>query len=115
MKKTIVVVIICMIYLVACSESKDLYVPGTYIGEAEGYHSIIQVEVVVDKKHIQSIKVLQHEEAPILSDVVIDEIPKKVIKKNSTEVDIISGATYTSETLLEAIDNALSEAYINNS
>jgi len=114
MKIRIILFLLTIFVLCSCSEAEDKYVAGTYIGEAEGYHSIIQVEVTVDKKHIQTIRVLKHEEAPILSDVVIDEIPKKVIKKNSTDVDIISGATYTSETLLKAIDNALEEAYIDN-
>lgn len=98
------------VLLISCSKNEGNYLSGTYIGEAEGYHSTLKVEVTVDENHILDIEVLEHEEAPIIADATISKLPLKVIKKNSTDVDVISGATYTSKTLLKAIDHALEQA-----
>lgn len=101
---------ISLLITVSCSKKEANYVAGSYIGEAEGYHSTLKVEVIVDEKHILSIEILEQEEAPIIADAVKSKIPPKVIKKNSTDVDIVSGATYTSKNLLKAIDQALERA-----
>ncbi len=112
MKKLLGIGILIMILLVACSSKAEIYRAGIYLGAAEGYHSTINVQVTVNKKQITHIKVLEHEETPIIADAVISTIPKKVIKKNSTDIDTVSGATYTSKTLLKAIENALESAKI---
>lgn len=110
MKKVMIIMILSFALLTSCTKNEGNYYAGTYYGEAEGYHSILKVQVTVDKKHIVDIEVLEHEETPIIADAVISKIPHMVIKKNSTDVDTISGATYTSNTLLKAIDNALVSA-----
>lgn len=110
MKKVSFILLISLFVLVACGKQEDSYIAGTYVGQAEGYHSIIKVQVTVDEKNILSIEVLEQEETPIIADAVISKIPPKVIKKNSTDVDVVTGATYTSKTLLKAIDNALKGA-----
>lgn len=113
MKERIIIILLFLLIIIsACSKNNANYIPGTYVGEAQGYYSILKVQVVVDEKHIISIDILEQEEAPIIADAVFSEIPPKVIKENSTDVDTVSGATYTSKTLLKAIDNALSEAIV---
>ncbi|MBC7959284.1 MAG: FMN-binding protein [Vallitaleaceae bacterium] len=110
MGKIGLVLLLLALLLVACTNKDALYVAGTYEGEAEGYQSILKVEVTVDENHILDIQVIAHEEAPIIAEAVLSKIPERVIKKNSTAVDTVSGATYTSNTLLKAIDQALSKA-----
>jgi len=96
--------------LMGCSEREVEYKTGTYIGTSEGYYSEIKVEVTVDDYNIINIEILEDEEPPTLSDIVFEKLPPRIIKKNNTYIDIISGATYTSKALLDAVENALENA-----
>lgn len=89
-----------------------IYNEGEYIGIGNGYHSDIKVKIKTDKYRILSIEILEHQEMPVISEIVFMDIPHRVVRKNSTEIDLVSGATFTSKGLLEAIDDALIEAKI---
>lgn len=89
-----------------------IYSEGEYVGIGSGYHSDIKVKIKTDKYRILSIEILEHQEMPVISEVVFKDIPHRVIRKNSTDIDLVSGATFTSKGLLEAIDEALVKAKI---
>lgn len=93
-----------------CDKGEPLYLAGTYLGQSEGYYSKVTVCVVVDDYQIMDIEIVSHEEPEILSKIVFKELPPRIIKKNSTDVDVISGATYTSLSLLDAVEKALTSA-----
>ncbi len=40
----------------------------------------------------------------------IEEIPGKIISSQSTSVDVVSGASYTSKGIINAVNDALSKA-----
>jgi len=86
------------------------YVDGTYYGETTGYYSTIVVSVQIVNGHINDIEIISHEEPEVLANIVFDKLPPKMIKKNSYDVDVISGATYTSKSVIGAVENALIEA-----
>ena len=44
------------------------------------------------------------------SDTVFEYLPKRVIEKDSTDVDLVAGATLTSKAFLEAVNDALKKA-----
>lgn len=83
------------------------YTDGVYIGEGKGYGGAIRVEVEVSGGKIVSVDLLEHGETPGISDPAIDAIPKSIIDAQDTEVDIVSGATRTSNGIMEAVENAL--------
>lgn len=94
-------------------ESKNtekLFTPGTYEGVGAGRNGDLKVEVVVDDSKILSVKVVDHSETPALSDAPIEEIPLTIVEGQSLNVDIISGATVTSNAVLEAVKDALTKA-----
>lgn len=97
------------VILVGCSSSEK-YIDGVYYGESEGYYSNIKVSVTIEGGRISNIEITEHNEPEILADIVFEKLPPQIIKKNGTEVDIISGASYTSKSLIEAVDNALTSA-----
>ncbi len=104
-----------ILLLFACSGEKEAkYIPGSYENVGEGYYSTLHVRVTVDAYKIQSIEILSHEEPQILADIVFEKLPPKIIRKNSADVDIISGATYTSRALLDAVSKALEQAEVAN-
>ena len=110
MKNIIIVIVVLSMFLIACTSPQPIYVPGVYLGVAEGYHSNLTVEVITDDYGITSIEIIEEDETPIIAEIVYEEIPRAVIKANSINVDVVAGATYTSETLLAAIEDGLHKA-----
>jgi uncharacterized protein with FMN-binding domain len=92
---------------------------GTYVGEYKGAKDSFRnekVQVTVSDGKVSDIKVL---EGPVLkegkpneirSGMTIDDLSGKVIDAQSLHVDVISGATLTSNAHLKAIENALNQA-----
>ncbi|MGL6200917.1 MAG: FMN-binding protein [Lachnospiraceae bacterium] len=85
------------------------YVEGIYYGTAEGYAGDITVAVVIQDYTIKAILVTESEDDEEFFSRAMDVV-KNVIKNQNTDVDLVSGATYSSTGLLEAIKNALKEA-----
>lgn len=86
------------------------YINGTYYGTAKGFGGTIKVKVVIKKKKIKSIDVV---EAPGEGASYLDSaktmIPK-MVKAQSPNVDAVSGATYTSNGIINAVADALEQA-----
>ena len=81
----------------------------TLTGSGQGYADQIVVEVTVDGDTITAIEVIESNDTPGLSDNAFDALIEAVLANQSVDgVDIVSGATYSSEGLLAAIRNALS-------
>lgn len=77
---------------------------GKYIGRYEVFPVAVEVEVAILDHKISKIKIIEHENGQGGSaEVIID----KVIEKQSLEVDVIAGATYSSKVILKAIEDAL--------
>ncbi|HSQ88761.1 FMN-binding protein [Romboutsia sp.] len=90
------------------SDSK--YKDGTYQGSASGYAEDLNVEVKVSNGEILKIDIVSHNETPKFFEKALELVPSEIIKKQSTNVDVASGATYSSEGIMKAVDNALKEA-----
>jgi len=80
-----------------------------YIGEGEGFGGKVKVKVTMDGDKIAKIEVLEHAETAGVSDPAFEQIPAAIIANQSTEIDAVSGATYTSKALIEAVNNALAQ------
>ena len=87
---------------------------GTYKGSANGYGGKVTVNVTVSKKTMTAIDVVS---APGETDSffqrakgVIDEM----LTEQSTDVDVMSGATYSSNGIIGAVKNALFGTESNN-
>lgn len=89
------------------------FTPGVYTGEAKGISDILIVEVEVDEENILSVKITKHNETPGISDVAIERIPKEIVEYQSLSIDTISGATVSSDAILEAAKQALEKAGAN--
>ena len=83
------------------------YKNGEYVGEAKGYKSNIKVSVSVKDNKISDVKVVSHDDTPSFADKAISVIPKEIVNKQSTDIDVVSGATLTSKGILDAVNNAL--------
>lgn len=80
---------------------------GVYSGSADGYSGPISVEVTVEGGEITDVKVLSHSDSPGISDPAIEEVPAAMVAGNTTEVEVVSGATFTSTGIINAANIAL--------
>lgn len=83
------------------------YEDGTFTGVGEGHEGDVELEVVVEGGAITEINILDSSETQGISDPAFDEVPAAIIEANSTDVDTVSGATYTSNAIIEAVNSAL--------
>ena len=85
------------------------YKEGIYYGTAEGYNGDIEVAVVLQDQSIKAVLVTKNNDDARFFDRAM-EVVKNIMKKQSTDVDVVSGATYSSNGLINAVKNALKEA-----
>jgi uncharacterized protein with FMN-binding domain len=85
-------------------------VDGTYTGKGMGYAGYITVEVKIKSQAIKSIKIIKVEadDPPYMEKAkrVIDYI----LKAQSLDVDTVSGATFSSNGIISAVEDALNKA-----
>lgn len=86
------------------------YKDGTYTAQEKGYGGQLTVEVTVKDKKISDVKVVSHSETENVGTKAIDQLPEKIVAANSADVDVVSGATVTSEAIRKAVSSALAEA-----
>ena len=82
---------------------------GEYEGTGQGNNGTVKVKVTVKDGAISSVEVVEHNETPSISDPAIEQMPERIVEKQSTNVDIVSQATNTSNAILTAVDDALSK------
>lgn len=85
------------------------YKNGEYEGGARGFRSDINVKVTVENGAITAVEVVSADDDPAFFDRakgVIDSI----ISAQSTEVDAVSGATFSSNGIINAVVEALKTA-----
>lgn len=86
------------------------YKDGTYTGEAQGFGGPVDVEVIIENGKIPEINITsaEKEDGAYLS--MAEDIIPKIIEAQSADVDTISGATFSSTGIKEAVTQALEEA-----
>ncbi len=96
---------------VASSSSENLYRDGTYIGTADGYGPDLTVEVAIENNEISKIDIVSHNErGESFYMPAFEAIPAKIIDSQSISVDAVSGSTYSSYGIMNAVNDALSDA-----
>lgn len=86
---------------------------GTYTGVGTGFQPGLTVSVTISTGKISSIQILSNNETPGFRENAFSVIPKAIIEAQSTNVDVVSGATFSSKGIMMAVKNALQKAIIN--
>ncbi|MCL1992855.1 MAG: FMN-binding protein [Spirochaetes bacterium] len=83
---------------------------GTFTATAQGYAGAMTISVTFNATNIVAINVVSHSDTPAFANMVWNNLIPAIISAQSTNVDVISGATLTSRGLLQAVENAMGQA-----
>lgn len=107
--------------------------PGTYTASAKGFGGTVSVSVTVSEHAIESVEMTGsaaqeselvapvgstifdyawwvREECPQMYDAVAERLPERIVAAQSTEVDAVCGATFTSRAVLAAVRDCIEQA-----
>ncbi|MEA3489088.1 MAG: FMN-binding protein [Candidatus Omnitrophota bacterium] len=85
------------------------YKDGTY----EGVHSFVTVSVTVKDGKIAGIVLARHGGGGAEYAAMVGPLIGKIMEKQSTDVDAVTGATVSSVNLKKAVEDALKKASLN--
>ncbi len=79
---------------------------GIYEGECDNGLVYVKVEVEIQNHDIAGVQILEHRNG---MGQPAEAITQAVVNSQSVEADAVSGATMSSQTILKAVENALSK------
>ena len=92
------------------AQSQSSYTDGTYEGEGTGFGGPVDVKVTIKNGQIQNIEIVSAEsEDGTYLETAKGVIPK-ILDAQTADVDVMSGATFSSTGIKEAVADALKKA-----
>lgn len=91
------------------------YKDGEYTGSvADAYYGNIQVKAIIQNGRITDVQFLQHpqdrQESVEINDQAMPQLTQEAIQSQNAQVDVVSGATDSSEAFMQSLSSALSQA-----
>ncbi|EHQ88426.1 ABC transporter substrate-binding protein [Desulfosporosinus youngiae] len=109
--KTSLALFLVMALLISFAGCGPSSAEGSFTGRAAGYHGELTVTTEVDKDgKIANIAVGENSETKDIGTIAIEKIPQRIIEAQSLAVDVVSGATLTSNGIINAVANSLETA-----
>ena len=109
MKSTMIKSAVAMVFAAGFAAA-SMAAPVTAEGTGVGKHGDITVAVTFDAGKIQDIKIVKNAENPILAKKVFTDLKDQVVALSSTDVDLISGATFSAKGFIDAVNDAAKKA-----
>lgn len=101
---------------VANSQTQKLYKDGTYQGSGTGFRNgTTTLSVVVKNGLISDINVISTGDDQQFFNRAFNTIVPEIIKEQDSDVDAVSGATFSSNGIMEAVADALQNAGVSSS
>jgi uncharacterized protein with FMN-binding domain len=118
MNKIVIAIMVTLFHLCisGCSAPKMIGGPiqatiltdGIYEGEARNGPVKVVAEVTVQDQHITKINLLKHSNWK--GEAAEEPVLIRIVEKQSTKVDAVSGATMSSVTIMNAVEDAINKA-----
>nr|WP_314458763.1 4Fe-4S binding protein [uncultured Clostridium sp.] len=89
------------------------YADGTYTGTGQGFRGETKTSVTVENGNITDITVLSYEDDKEYFNRAVEKVTAEIINSQSAEVDAVSGATFSSNGIMESVASALNISYTN--
>ncbi|MGI6152083.1 MAG: FAD-dependent oxidoreductase [Christensenellales bacterium] len=86
------------------------FTPGTYTGTGAGYNGNVVLSVTFSQDAITGIEIVEQRETEHVGDCAYDIMFQAIMDHTSTGVDVVSGATFTSNAILTAVEDAANQA-----
>ena len=109
MKSTMIKSAVAMVFAAGFAAA-SMAAPVTAEGTGVGKHGDITVAVTFDAGKIQDIKIVKNAENPILAKKVFTDLKDQVVTFSSTDVDLVSGATFSAKGFIDAVNDAAKKA-----
>lgn len=101
---------LCLAFSLTGALAEGPYTPGTYEATAAGFGGDIKLAVEVSEDAIVSVTVLEHSETEGVGTNAIEQMPAAFVEANSADIDGVTGCTFSSTALKEAVATALAQA-----
>ncbi|MBP3710140.1 MAG: FAD-binding protein [Treponema sp.] len=123
-KKICLVLAACAAFSLAGCDGKSIK-NGTYTASVGGMNDDVAVQVTIANKKIANVTVTKESETPGIGSPLktksgqvltagglspVELIPAEIVKNQSVNVDVVTGATITSRAIMAAVSNCLREA-----
>ena len=108
-RKKVRIILIALLFVFAVLPGafcEGRYRDGVY----EGAYSFIKVQVTVKDDKMTNIKMLHHGGGGEKYAKMVEPLLTEIVKKQSTDVDAVTGATVSTNYLKKAVNNALKKA-----
>ena len=91
-------------------QGDDLFIPGTYVGVSKGFGGDVEVTVTLSENAIESIAIGGAHETENIGTFAVEMLGERILSAQSPKVDVLTGATVTSNAILRALNDALTQA-----
>ena len=111
--KKIISCLLALCMLAGCSTSNNAsgkYTAGTYSASAKGFGGDVTVSITTDTTTITDVVIDAPDETETVGGAALDDLKDQILKNQSSEIDGVSGATFTSDAVKKATENALAQA-----
>lgn len=100
---------LCML-ICSTAAAEQSFTPGTYEAVGQGKNGHVAVSVTFSDTAVTDIQIGENEETPGICENVFNTIPQEILERQSLNVDCVTGATLTSQAVLDAVIDAVIQA-----
>ena len=90
------------------------FTAGTYTGKASGYNGEVELAVTFSDTAVTAVELVSSKETQYVGDVAFEPMFADVVEANGSGVDTVSGATFTSAAIRNAVNDAAEQAGCTN-
>lgn len=90
------------------------FTAGTYTGKASGYNGEVELAVTFSDTAVTAVELVSSKETQYVGDVAFEPMFADIVEANGSGVDAVSGATFTSAAIRNAVNDAAEQAGCTN-
>ena len=90
------------------------FTAGTYNGKASGYNGEVELAVTFSDTAVTAVELVSSKETQYVGDVAFEPMFADIVEANGSGVDTVSGATFTSAAIRNAVNDAAEQAGCTN-
>ena len=107
-------IMVCLVLLTGCGDYKvsesGTWTDGTYTTKVIGKNGTFEVRVTISDGVMTAIGVGENDETEEIGGEAINQLSLLMIQEQTYDVDVVSGATKTSNALIRGVGKCLEEA-----